>query len=430
MLPLATFLVLLLTAGIVVFLLVRIWRDVPDRAELARLQTRDADYRQAAQLLQECSARVLELEAARARLESDLVNERRINKEKLQLLAEAEARLKPEFESLARRIMDDQGKLLTEGNRERIALVLQPLKEQIETFRNRLETVHNTDLEQSALLRNQIEQLQQSSAQISADANNLALAIKGDAKRQGDWGELLIGRILEASGLQPEVHYEEQKVLRTEDDSRVRARPDFIINLPQEKVIVLDSKVSLTAFDRYCAADDEESRDHALAEHVQSVRRHIAQLQETGYEQYLGNRTLDFVLLCIPVEPAFQAALQADPELLYDSAGGRVVITGPTTLMLSLKLIVQIWRRENENKNAEEIAARAGRMYDQVVLITESLLDAQKKLGAAAEAIETTRNRLTDGRGNLLRRVEELRRLGAKTSKTIPPELASQNSDS
>ncbi len=281
-----------------------------------------------------------------------------------------------------------------------------------------MDAVHQDGTEQSTRLLEQIRQLQALSNRVSEDANNLARAIQGDAKRQGDWGELLIERLFEASGLQAGRDYEGQRAFRTEDGSL--RRTDFIVHLPGEKAVIVDAKVSLTAFDRYSAARDDALRSKALAEHVQSVRQHVAELQAAGYEQLLGNRTLDFVLLCIPLEPAFQAALQADATLLYDLGRTNVVVAGPTTLLLSLKLIAQLWRREHENQNAELIAERAGRLYDQVALVIEAAADAQKRLSAAAESFDLVQKRLQEGRGNLVGRIEALRRLGAKVSKPLP----------
>jgi len=408
----------LITLGILAW---RVIKDAPDRAELARLQTRDQDFQAASRQLHDRAQAVEHLQTANAKLTADLENEKRTGSEKLQFLEDAETRLKKEFENIASKIFEDKGKVLTEQNRERISGLLQPFKEQLESFRKRVDEVHKNDTEQSAKLLEKVRQLQELSNKVSDEANNLARAIKGDAKKQGNWGELIVERIFEASGLEREREYDAQVGLRAEDGTL--KKPDFVVYLPGEKAVIVDSKVSLKAYEAFCSADDEATQNQALKEHLQSVRQHVTQLRTKEYSHLLGNKTLDFVLMCIPLEPAYQTALQADKELLYDLAKSHVVITGPTTLMITLKLIAQIWRREHENRNAEVIADRAGRMYDQVVLIIEAMTDAQKKLGYVSDAFELALKRLHSGRGNLVGRVEEIRKLGAKVKKQIATEI-------
>jgi DNA recombination protein RmuC len=239
--------------------------------------------------------------------------------------------------------------------------------------------VHKNDTEGFARLLEQVRQLQELNARVSMEANNLAGAIKGDAKAQGNWGELIIERIFEASGLERGREYEAQEGLRAED-GRLQ-KPDFVVYLPGDKAVIVDAKVSLTAYERFWNEQDEAQKMAALAGHIVSVRKHIDELKAKAYQHLLGNRTLDFVIMCIPVEGAYQLALQEDKDLLYDIARGSVVLTGPATLMLTLKLIAQIWRRENENRNVERIADKAGKLYDQVTLVLESMVDAQKRLG-------------------------------------------------
>ena len=303
--------------------------------------------------------------------------------------------------------------------------LLQPLRQQIETFRKRVDEVHTIDTELSGRLFEQVRQLHELSGKVSDEANLLAKAIKGDSKKQGDWGEMIIERIFEASGLEKGREYLAQESFR-HDDGMLK-RPDFMVMLPADKAIIVDSKVSLTAYERFCRSDDEVQRQQAMKEHVQSVRRHITELQAKGYSGISGNRTLDFVIMCIPLEPAWQAVMQTDPELIYDLAGKNVVLCGPTTLMITLKLIAQIWRRENENNNAELIADKAGKIYDQVFLVVEAMMDARKKLSGLSDSFDTVLKRIKEGRGNLVGRVEEMRRLGAKVNRPIPLELTKES---
>lgn len=385
---------LLVILGLLLYIALRLKTGTPDRDERIRLQVENA------------------------RLNAELEHERQNATEKLQLLQAAENRLKTEFENLANRIFEDKGKAFSEQSRERLGSLLLPLKDQIDAFRKRIDEVHRHDTEQSARLVEQVRALQALSNKVSDEANHLASAIKGDTKTQGDWGELVMERIFEAAGLERGREYETQVAMRSAEGAL--QKPDFMLTLPGGKAIILDAKVSLTAYARSAAAGDETTRAGAIREHVQSVRRHIEELRNRRYDDLLGNRTLDFVIMCIPLEPAYQAALQADPELLYDLARTNVVLTGPATLMITLKLIAQIWRREHENRNAEAIAEKAGRMHDQVALVYEAMEDAGKRLAGTAEAFALAMNRLKDGRGNLITRALELRRLGAKVSKTLP----------
>lgn len=361
------------------------------------------------------------LAARCARLEAECEHERRSAVEKLQLLADSETRLKTEFENLANRILEEKGGALVRQNQSRIGDLLQPFEKQLRVFEERVNAIHTESTKQSSALLEQVRQLQNVSNRVSAEATGLAEAIKGNAKTQGDWGEVIVQRILEASGLREGHEFERQAVLR--NDQQSLRRPDFIVHLPGKRSIILDSKVSLTAYERWCNGTDDEERTKALKEHLQSVRRHLHDLDEKEYTDLLGNRTLDFVVLCIPLEPAYQAALQYDPELLYAAANTRVVLTGPATLLITLKLIAQMWRRENEQRNAADIAEQAGRLYDQVRLVLEAAMDAQRRLGGAAESLDDVIKRIGSGRGNLVRRVEMLRKLGAKVKTPLADEI-------
>ncbi len=406
------------------FVAYRIVRDAPLKAELLRLQGFEDEAHAVAMRLESKSLELENLKMQHARLEADISNEQRSSSEKIALLQESESRLKIEFENLSNRIFEEKGRALGLENRERMDGMLQPLREQLDSFRKRVDEVHNRDIEQSTRLIEQVRQLQELSGRVSDEANMLARAIKGDSKKQGDWGEMIIERIFEASGLEKGREYMAQESFSGEDG--LLKRPDFMVLLPGNKAVIVDSKVSLTAYERFCAFDQELQRQTALREHVQSVRRHISDLQSKEYCGIDGNRTLDFVIMCIPLEPAWQAVMQSDPELIYDLAGKNVVLCGPTTLMITLKLIAQIWRRENENRNAELIAEKAGRIYDQAFLIYEAMTDARKKLSGVSESFDLALKRLKEGRGNLVGRVEEIRRLGAKVTRQMPPSLVAE----
>jgi DNA recombination protein RmuC len=384
--------------GLLVYLIVRTARDAPDREELTRLRME------------------------KVRLETELENERRNSEKSLGLLTESEERLKKEFENLANRIFEDRGRAFSEQQKNGLGVLLQPFREQLESFRRKVEQGEKEDIARNATLVSEIRQLHALSNQVSEDANNLARAIKGDTKKQGDWGELIVERIFEASGLAGGREYEKQVSMRDDDGSI--SRPDFVIHLPGEKDVIVDSKVSLTAFERFMGCEDEAREAELLKEHLESVRSHVKELASKNYHNLLGNRTLDFVIMCIPLEPAFQTALRAEPEIVYDVAGRNVVITGPTTLMITLKLIAQIWRREKENRNAEEIAEKAGKLYDQVALVVEAMQETGKRLDSLSQSFERAMKRLESGRGNLVGRVEEIRLLGAKVTRRIEGAVA------
>jgi DNA recombination protein RmuC len=415
------FVLLILISASSVFLIVLLIKKPGTAGEVAALTTLSDQKDRQIEELRERAGKVDDLQTENARLGAELENEKKNTREKIALLQDAEARLKLEFENLANRIFEEKGRSFTEKSGEKLGSLLSPFREQIESFRKRVDEVHKSDTEGFARLLEQVRQLQELNARVSVEANNLAGAIKGDAKAQGNWGELIIARIFEASGLERGRGYEAQEGFRA-DDGRLQ-KPDFVVYLPGDKAVIVDSKVSLTAYERFWNEQDESQKKSALAEHLVSVRKHIEELKAKAYQHLLGNRTLDFVIMCVPVEGAYQLALQEDKDLLYDIARGSVVLTGPATLMLTLKLIAQIWRRENENRNVERIADKAGKLYDQVVLVLESMVDAQKRLGMVQESFDIALKRLKEGKGNLIGRVEEIRKLGAKTSRQIPLEI-------
>ncbi len=416
--------ILLSLFALLVFVAYRVVRDAPLNAELHRLRGVEEEAQSTAIRLESKSRELEELKIRQARLEADISYEQRSAAEKAALMQESESRLKKEFENLSNRIFEERGRAFGQESRERMDSLLQPLREQLDAYRKRIEEVHDTDTVLSGQLIEEVRQLQKLSGRVSEEANTLARAIKGDSKKQGDWGEMIIERIFEASGLEKGREYIAQESFREAEG--LLKRPDFMVLLPGNKAVIVDSKVSLTAYERFCNLDEDAERHIALKEHVQSVRRHIAGLQAKEYNSVEGNRTLDFVILCIPLESAWQAVMKADPDIMYNLAGKNVVLCGPTTLMITLKLIAQIWRRENENRNAELIAEKAGKIYDQVVLIFETMTEAQKKLCGVTESFDLALKRIKEGRGNLVGRVEEIRKLGAKVSRQIPPEIVAE----
>ncbi|MFC1749733.1 DNA recombination protein RmuC [Pseudomonadota bacterium] len=357
-----------------------------------------------------------------ARLETQLVEERKQSSGKLKVLDEAKAQLAEQFQNLANKILDEKSKKFTDQNKINLDQVLNPLREQLGDFRRKVEDVYEKESKDRMSLFHEINNLKSLNQQISVDAINLTNALKGTNKTQGNWGEVILERVLEESGLHKGREYETQGSFTNEEGKRLR--PDVIVHLPEGKNIVIDSKVTLTAYERYCTVEDDAERQKALNEHVLSLRSHLKGLSVKRYEELPGITSLDFVLMFVPVEAAFITAVENDQTIFREAFDKNIIVVSPTTLLATLRTVHNIWRYEYQNRNTIEIADRAGRLYDQFVLFSESLLDVGDKLGKAQSAYETTMKRLTDGKGNLVSRTEQLKTLGAKAKKKIPQVLA------
>jgi DNA recombination protein RmuC len=359
--------------------------------------------------------------AAIARLETQLSEERKHANEKLAVLSEAKTQLTTEFQNLANSILEEKSKRFTDQNRLNLEQVLNPLREQLGDFRRKVEDVYEKESKDRMSLFHEIGRLKSLNQQISEDAINLTNALKGQNKTQGAWGEVILERVLEESGLHKGREYETQGSFTTDDGRRLR--PDVIIHLPEEKQIIIDSKVSLTAYERYCSSDDETERQLAQREHIASLRSHIKGLSVKNYEDLPGLKSLDFVLLFVPIEAAFITAVENDQSLFREAFDKNIIVVSPTTLLATLRTVHNIWRYEYQNCNALEIAEKAGGLYDQFVRFGESLLDVEDKLNKAQLSFQTAKSRLMDGRGNLVARTQQLQKLGAKAKKKMPEEL-------
>lgn len=336
--------------------------------------------------------------------------------EQIKLLNESKLQLSKEFEVLASRIFEEKQQSFARQSQATIDASVNPLKDQLKEFRKKVEDSYGKEAAERNQLVGQIAELQKQTQKIGADAINLANAIKGDNKAQGNWGEVILERLLEESGLQKGREYELQVSLKSEEGNR--RNPDVIIRLPEDKDIVIDSKVSLVHYEKYFSANEGDKAEY-LKLHVNSLRTHIKQLSLKDYENLEGIRTLDFVFLFVPVESAFMLALQEDPGLFREAYDKHIVLVSPTTLLATLRTVENIWRYEKQNRNAEEIARQAGGLYDQFVLLLEAFDDIGKQIDKASSAFELTQKRLANGRGNLIGRVEKLRKLGAKTKKQL-----------
>ncbi len=337
--------------------------------------------------------------------------------EKVKVLEETRQQLGRDFELLANRIFEEKSERFNKNSQSSLDTALSPLREQLKDFKQKVEDVYDKDSKERVSLSAELGQLKQLNQQMSADALNLTNALKGDNKVQGNWGEVILERVLEESGLHKGREYETQVSLKSEQG---RSQPDVIVRLPENKDLIIDSKVSLVHYERYCNSSENDQRQQALKDHVASVRNHIRDLSQKNYEGLDGIRTLDFVLIFIPIEPAFMAAFEHDQAMFREAYEKNIIVVGPTTLLATLRTIQSIWRYERQNKNAEEIARQAGAMHDKFVGFVNDMEKIEEHLSRASQAHEDALNKLSKGKGNLVGSTQRLEKLGAKVKKTMP----------
>ncbi len=386
---------------------------------------RDQLATRADELIQSLEAvRNQEVSAARraTELETRLSETSRSFAEKEAMFKASSEQLKGEFQLLAQRIFQEHGQTFARNNKTQLDDLLTPFREQLSEFKQKVELVYVTESKDRASLLTEVRNLQRASERINEEAESLARALKGDKKVQGNWGELVLERVLDSSGLRRDHEYSVQASHRSE--SGEVKRPDIIIHLPDDKDIVVDSKVSLVAYERALAAEDEAERERLLRQHVADLRAQAKRLAEQDYDRLQGVRSLDFVLLFVPIESAFTLALQQDPGLFTEAFNRRIVIVSPTTLMMTLRIIHNVWRYEKQSRNAQEIAQRAGALYDKLRSAMEDLARLGATLRTADQNYQDAMRKLATGRGNLVRQVEQLRELGAPVRKAFPKETA------
>ncbi len=351
-----------------------------------------------------------ELSALRASSEAEIASLRRKSAEEREVerlrREQEEETLRVQFRNLANDILGEQSRRFKESNKESLDVLLKPFRDNITEFRERVERIYSSENEQRGALRNELKNLTELNRRITAETTNLTNALKGNSKVQGDWGEMILETILESSNLIKGIHYDTQ--LNLKDAAGNNLRPDVVLYLPEHKQIVIDSKVSLTAFVGYVGAEDEASRAHYLAQHVASVRQHVRELGSKEYQKLLASP--DFVIMFVPNEPAFLAALQADNTIWADAYDRKVIVSSPTNLFALLKLVDDLWKRNDQDKNTAEIAACALKLYDQLVAITSSVEGVGVALDKAQTACADAFKRLTSGNDNVVRVGERLRR--------------------
>ncbi len=344
--------------------------------------------------------------------------------DKIRQMVSSEQRLTEQFENLANRIFEHSNRRVDEQNRQSLHGLLTPLREQLDGFRRQVQESFGQEARERHTLAHEIRNLQQLNPQMAQEGVNLTKALKGDNKTQGNWGEVVLTRVLEASGLREGYEYQTQVSIET--DARSRMQPDVIVRLPQGKDVVIDAKMTLVAYERYFNAEEEYVREAALQEHIASVRNHIRLLGRKDYQQLPGLRSLDYVLMFIPVEPAFLLALDRQPELITEALKNNIMLVSPTTLLVALRTIANLWRYEHQSRNAQQIADRASRLYDKMRLFVDDMSAVGQGLNKAQENYRQAMKKLASGRGNLLAQAESFRELGVEVKRDINPELVEQ----
>lgn len=344
------------------------------------------------------------------------------NSEKLQILEQAEVRLKQQFEHLANQLFEEKTAKVDMQNRQSLEGLLSPLKEQLEGFKKQVNDSFSQEAKERHTLVHELKNLQRLNEHMTREAVNLTQALKGDNKQQGNWGEVVLARVLAESGLREGHEYQTQVSLQNEAGKRYQ--PDVIVHLPQNKQVVVDSKMALVAYERYFNAENDIQREQALSDHLAALRAHIKGLSLKDYHQLKGIQSLDYVLMFIPVEPAFQVAIQADPSLVKDAMEQNIILVSPTTLLVALRTIDNLWRNERQNENAQLIAERAAKLYDKLRLFIDDMEGLGGALDKANQTYQGAMNKLATGRGNVIRQAESFKQLGVEVKRPISPDLA------
>ena len=343
------------------------------------------------------------------------------NTEKMQMMQDHRGELKEEFSMLASKIFEGNSKEFSKLSQENLSSLMKPMESQINEFKKEINTLYSDESKDRAMLKQEIMSLRELNQQISQDAINLTNALKGEKKQQGVWGEMILEKVLESSGLRKGVEYTREVSLRNDDG--LTYRPDVLVHLPDKRDLIIDAKTSLNAYERYINADDAKEKELKLKEHIIALRNHIKNLGDKNYEKLLGINTLDFIFMFVPIEGALALALENDATLYDDAFKKQILLVGPTTLLIGLRAIENVWKYEKQNQNAKEIASRAGALYDKFVNFSDDMVKISKQFDTLQGTFETAKKRLSQGKGNIVRQVEQLKEMGAKTSKKIPQSM-------
>lgn len=391
------------------------------RAKTEEAEALKSDLQHAREQREEAQRLLGEARVALTDMRSRAEEERKAANEKLALLQEAKAQLSDQFKALAADILEEKSKSFSEANRASLGTLIDPLKVQLADFKGKVEEVYINEAKERSALGEQVRQLFNLNQQLSRDANNLTSALRGQNKSQGNWGELILERVLEAAGLVKGVHFTPQESHSRDDGSRVQ--PDVVLNLPGQRFMVIDSKVSLNAYELFSTAEEDGAREAALRRHLDSIRGHIKDLSAKNYQEIHGLAALDFVILFVPIEPAFLVAITRDAELWHQAWEKNILLVSPSSLLFVVRIVAQLWQKEQQSKNAQDIAKRGSELYDKFVGFVEDLDKVGKGLKDAQNAYERAYGKFATGRGNVIRQAEMLRNLGLKTNKRLDPGL-------
>ncbi|RLA68484.1 MAG: DNA recombination protein RmuC [Epsilonproteobacteria bacterium] len=362
-----------------------------------------------------------------ARLLMKLESEERHNASQTEMMTVHKKEIKEEFEALAKKVFEGNSQKFAEFSKENIDSMIKPLQTQISEFKKQVSDTYNSESKDRAVLKNEIHSLKELNEKISKDAINLTKALKGESKQQGVWGEMVLEHVLEASGLRKGFEFEREVSLHTDDNEILR--PDVIVHLPDNRDLIIDAKTSLVAYERYVNAEDEEHRAKYLKAHLESIKNHVTALSGKNYERLKEVNTLDFIFMFMPIEGALAVALEHDSSIYDNAFKNKILLVGPTTLLVAMRAVENVWKYERQNQNAQEIARRAGAMYDKFVGFSEDLMKISKQVDGIQTSFSAARNKLSYGKGNLVRQVEQLKDLGAQTSKKIPKALKGEEDE-
>ncbi len=388
------------------------------KVEREKNRSLSENYNAADRKLSEKEQSVIELNRRLAEKNANIAHlDERLREQKTEVL-QLQEKLDAAFKNLANEILEEKSRRFAEQNKTNLAEILNPLNEKIGEFENRVRETYDKESKERFSLQNEIKNLMEMNHKISAEANNLANALKGQSKTRGLWGEMVLESILDKSGLVKNREYRVQPSYENENGRKLR--PDVVVEFPGDRSVIIDSKVSLNAYEKYCSAESETQRKTRLRDHVQSVRRHIDELSAKKYNDIPDIKNPDFVIMFMPIEPAYLLAIQTDPEMWRHAYDRRTLLIGPTNLIVVLKMIDTLWKQEYQNRNAEEIARQSGALYDKFVGFIEELSEMGRKLKAVRNHYETSMKRLYSGKGNLVKRAENIKEMGAKTNKSMP----------
>ena len=377
--------------------------------------------------LQEAEQQLGVLNAQIAALNTHLTQERSQNLEKIALLQNAREELSSQFKNLANDILEEKSKRFSEQNQQSLGQLLEPLKTRLQEFQGKVEQVYVQEGKDRSALAEQVRQLMELNRTVSQEANNLTRALKGSNKTQGNWGELILERVLETAGLRKGEEFDVQESHTTGDGKRLQ--PDVVLHLPEDRHLVIDAKATLVAYEDYANAEDDKHREAALKRHLDAVRAHIKGLSEKNYQDLYGLKSLDFVLMFIPIEPAFMLAVTHDRELFMDAWNKNVLLVSPSTLLFVVRTVASLWRQEAQNRNAQDIAKRGAELYDKLAGFVEDMESLGNRLGQAQKDYDGAISKLSTGRGNLIRQAEMLKKLGVKPNKALPTPMVEQAND-